>query len=68
MTQSNTGYDPPDRPAVTVDVVIFTLQQHELHILLLKRRYPPFDGQWAIPGGFVKWSEPLDQAARRELE
>ena len=68
MPQTNTTYDPPDRPAVTVDVVIFTLREREVHVLLLKRRYPPFEEQWAIPGGFVKLDEPLDQAARRELE
>lgn len=57
-----------ERPAVTVDVVIFTLQARELHVLLIQRRYPPFEGRWAIPGGFVKLDEPLEQAARRELE
>jgi 8-oxo-dGTP diphosphatase len=62
------------RPAVTVDVVIFTLQENaeerarSLHVLLLKRRFPPFEDHWAIPGGFVKLDEPLDEAARRELE
>ncbi len=66
--QVNNVYLPTDRPAVTVDVVIFTLQDHNVHVLLLKRRYPPFDGQWAIPGGFVQLNETLDQAARRELE
>lgn len=68
MAQSIAPFDPPDRPAVTVDVVIFTLREREVHVLLLKRRYPPFEKQWAIPGGFVKLDEPLDQAARRELE
>jgi 8-oxo-dGTP diphosphatase len=66
--QAQNLYTPPDRPAVTVDVVIFTLQERKVHVLLLKRRYPPFDGQWAIPGGFVRLDETLDQAARRELE
>lgn len=62
------------RPAITVDVVIFTLQDNaddrlrSLHVLLLKRRFTPFADHWAIPGGFVKLHEPLDQAARRELE
>lgn len=61
-------------PAVTVDVVIFTLQadaiEHEtqLHVLLIKRRFSPFEGEWAIPGGFVRADETLEQAARRELE
>lgn len=59
------SHDP--RPAVTVDVVIFTLVAGHIHVLLLKRTYPPFDGQWAIPGGFVNVDEPLDVAARREL-
>jgi 8-oxo-dGTP diphosphatase len=64
------SFDIPyqERPAVTVDVVIFTLQERELHVLLLNRNYEPFQGRWAIPGGFVKLDEPLDLAARRELE
>ncbi len=62
------AFAPPDRPAVTVDVVIFTLQERDLHVLLLKRRYPPYQGVWAIPGGFVKLHEALEHAARRELE
>lgn len=66
--EPSAAFDPPDRSAVTVDVVIFTLQERELHVLLLKRRYPPYQGLWALPGGFVKLHEPLDQAARRELE
>jgi 8-oxo-dGTP diphosphatase len=57
----------PDQPAVTVDVVIFTLQAGELHVLLVKRRHPPYDGRWAIPGGFIHPTEPLEAAARREL-
>ena len=54
-------------PAVTVDVVIFTLKQGALHLLLVQRKYPPFEGCWAVPGGFVRLDEPLDAAARREL-
>jgi 8-oxo-dGTP diphosphatase len=70
MEDSDTGFEPPahERPAVTVDVVIFTLQERELHVLLLKRRYQPFQEHWAIPGGFVRLDEPLERAARRELE
>ncbi len=54
--------------AVTVDIVIFSLMQRELHVLLIKRKNWPFEGRWAIPGGFVNIDEPLQQAARRELE
>jgi 8-oxo-dGTP diphosphatase len=54
-------------PAVTVDVVIFTLRDRALHLLLVQRKHAPFQGSWAIPGGFVHDDEPLDTAARREL-
>ena len=54
-------------PAITVDVVIFTLYRGTLHILLVQRRHAPYEGYWAIPGGFVHADEPLDAAARREL-
>lgn len=53
---------------VTVDVVIFTIQQSVLKVLLVKRRIDPFIGQFAIPGGFVLEDEDLEQAATRELK
>ncbi|MSP13246.1 MAG: NUDIX hydrolase [Chloroflexi bacterium] len=56
-----------ERPAVTVDVVIFTLLDNDLKVLLVKRRSPPFQAMWAIPGGFVKPDESLEDAVRREL-
>ena len=52
---------------VTVDIVIFTIQQGVLKVLLVKRRIDPFIGQFAIPGGFVLEDEDLEQAAVREL-
>jgi 8-oxo-dGTP diphosphatase len=55
-------------PAVTVDIVIFTIQENDLKVLLVKRRNPPFRNKWAIPGGFVEYDEPLEEAAKRELE
>ena len=52
---------------VTVDIVIFTIQQGVLKVLLVKRLIDPFVGQFAIPGGFVLEDEDLEQAAVREL-
>lgn len=53
---------------VTVDLVLFTIRDARLQVLLVRRGIPPFEGRWAIPGGFVLPDESLDQAARRELE
>ena len=55
-------------PFVTVDVIIFTLCSSDLQVLLVKRKYSPFEGMWAIPGGFVGIDESLEDAALRELE
>lgn len=55
------------RPWVTVDVVVVARIHGRLSVLLVKRRNPPFEGCWAIPGGFVEPDEPLEAAARREL-
>src|SRR5918911_121732 len=70
MVENAENYNPSryERPSVTVDVVIFTLQERELHVLLVKRKHWPFEGRWALPGGFVQMDESLEQAARRELE
>jgi 8-oxo-dGTP diphosphatase len=63
------GYDPSRFPpfAVTVDVVILTMSAGRLQVLLVRRGVAPFKGKWAIPGGFKRPSETLDEAARREL-
>lgn len=68
--ESATTYDASkyDRPSVTVDVVIFSLIERELNILLVKRKRWPYEGQWAIPGGFINIDESIETAARRELE
>jgi 8-oxo-dGTP diphosphatase len=60
-------YDYP-HPAVTVDVVVFTLRDGQLKLLLIKRAGEPYRGKWALPGGFVQLDEGLDAAAARELE
>src|SRR3990172_1445904 len=61
------GYFPADRPALTVDVVIFRLAGGQLQTLLVRRAGPPYKNRWAIPGGFVRADEGLEDAARREL-
>ena len=53
---------------VTVDIVIFTVGDDELQVLLVRRGILPYQGRWAIPGGFVLPNESLDEAARRELQ
>ena len=54
-----------ETPPVAVDIILFTILDHDLKVLLVKRKYPPFKGVWAIPGGFVRPDEPLEQAATR---
>jgi 8-oxo-dGTP diphosphatase len=55
------------RAALTVDCVVFGLDESELKVLLIERALEPFKGKWALPGGFVRVHETLDEAARREL-
>ncbi len=62
-----TTYEYP-RPALTVDVVVFALDDEDLKVMLIERDLKPFAGQWALPGGFVRVEETLAEAARRELE
>ncbi|HYI00607.1 NUDIX hydrolase [Hyalangium sp.] len=60
-------YEYP-RPALTVDCVVFGMDEGDLKVLLIQRGLEPFVGKWALPGGFVRMEESLDEAARRELE
>ncbi|GEN80201.1 NUDIX hydrolase [Actinotalea fermentans] len=62
-------YDPTAFPrvAVTVDLVVLTLRGGALHVLLVERGEEPFRGRLALPGGFVRPDETLDDAAAREL-
>ena len=55
------------RGALTVDCAVFGLDIEELKVLLIQRALPPFEGSWALPGGFVRLDETLEQAALREL-
>lgn len=54
--------------AITVDVVIFTVEDGELKTLLIKRAYEPDRGSYALPGGFLQVDETIEQAAHRILE
>lgn len=58
-------YDYP-RPAMTADVAVLRLERIP-EILLVQRKDPPFQGMWALPGGFMDMEETLEEAARREL-
>jgi 8-oxo-dGTP diphosphatase len=55
------------RAALTVDCVVFGFDEGELKVLLIERALEPFKGKWALPGGFVRVNETVDDAARREL-
>lgn len=63
------SYDPREFPpvAVAVDLVILTVRHGDLCVLLVRRGAPPHRGRWALPGGFIRPHETLDEAARREL-
>ncbi len=56
-----------ERPSVTVDVVILTVEQHRLRVVLVQRDAHPHAGRWALPGGFVGVDESLESAAERVL-
>jgi 8-oxo-dGTP diphosphatase len=60
------AYEYP-RPALTVDCVVFGFDEGDLKVLLIERGLEPFKGKWALPGGFVRIDETLEEAARREL-
>jgi len=63
-------YNPNEyeKPSVTADILVFTInEQQQLELLLIKRGGHPYQGKWAIPGGFVGIDEAVDTAAKREL-
>lgn len=62
------------RPSVTVDLVVLTVLDADLKVLLIRRKAHPYQGAWALPGGFVRVGdgyddrgESVDAAAHREL-
>lgn len=64
-----TGYDPSAYPPIglTVDLCIFTIRNGQLAVLLVRRNQDPYEGKWALPGGFVNVDEDATEAAWREL-
>ena len=56
-----------ERPSVTVDMLLFTVEEGKLKLMLIKRKNPPYKDKWAIPGGFVNIDESILTAAKREL-
>jgi len=62
-------YDPSTAPpfAVTVDLVVLTVRDNTLCALVVRRGESPYQGFWALPGGFVRADEGLTEAAAREL-
>jgi 8-oxo-dGTP diphosphatase len=64
----NTNYVGYEQPAVTVDLVIYTVNKNALQVMLVKRAEDPFFGYWSLPGGFLKVGESLEDAAWRVLK
>jgi len=60
-------YEYP-RPMVTVDILLLRIYGGDLQLLLIQRGHPPFEGKWALPGGYVDIDEPIGSAAERELQ
>lgn len=54
----------PETPRLTVDAVIFDAKGR---LLLIRRKNPPFQGSYALPGGFAEIGETVEDACRREL-
>lgn len=65
MSQSEKQMDIETCPALTVDCVVFDVEER---LLLIKRKNKPFVGQYALPGGFVQQGERTEDAALRELK
>lgn len=60
------SYEHP-RPALAVDCAVLGFDEGDLKVLLIRRGLEPSKGKWALPGGFVRMEESVDEAARREL-
>ena len=58
---------PHPRPSVAVDIVLLKKSADQYQVLLIERAQDPFQGRFALPGGFVEIDESLEDAAQREL-
>jgi len=54
-------------PLVAADVAVFAFQDGAMNVLLVRRRYEPYQSYWALPGGLLEAEETLEEAAEREL-
>ena len=61
--QGNYVYKYP-HPALTADAVVFGFDGSQLNVLLIMRKYEPFEGYWALPGGFVRNDETVEEAVK----
>jgi 8-oxo-dGTP diphosphatase len=67
MNQVEHGLKKLPKVSMTVDIVLFSIHERSLEVLLIRRVARPFGNRFALPGGFVREEESLDEAAFREL-
>ncbi len=66
MEKGNYVYKYP-HPALTTDCVVYGFDGKALHLLLIERKGQPYKGCWALPGGFLRMDETVEECAKREL-
>ncbi len=67
MPSAEKQFESYPRPSVAVDIGVLTVHEGRLRVLLVQRVDPPHQGSWALPGGFLRMEESLDEAAERVL-